>query len=1130
MADPDVRAVGELLGNEERYLANLQDKINHIQDKQRERAAEMRHHQPKYNDAATYRQEELKAAQENYKAALERYQAKREALGEAKYQEAIKAAPKNLTEAGANPSGPKAPPVPSLYDKANQSVKQVYQSDQYGNQTLVRTEYDIKSQGTTGVKISQQGTIGKKGEYQNEEGRASPFVGTKPGVYTPSQGPLAGQQVVIQEGRKAQTAGQLVQRLEGGPFSPASLNNPVQLQNKVFGIPIGETTEGSPFVYTAQPIDVKNEKGEVLYSSTVFTPNNDNRRPVGDNRLLLGSNPSGGLRDVESLAKKDYSKISDLTGISPETQRLFRVEAIKQSGNSFDNLLVEQFGITGSPLQDYLHLRNKITNEPNLIAFENFFRDVGESNEQFISTQVARLPLNKYGKAEVEGALNLFLVGPERLLSGGIKNIRENPEVIPVAYAGGAVLGYGTEVLQSSSAALAFETAESPVVVRSITSGLSKAADVLPTVVGGLFVAEQVPTVLAEKGFGNRAEKAGELAPVFVSFYEGTKVTQGLGENLFTNPVYAPVGKIGPEGIRDTVETRQFKPEIKQAVTDFLNDEGANTPQQSYLGRRGEVGGRSAQERAGAKTKAELRQRKAEQQQPFKLEKQQLAENEALFTLRGKGVERLIRRGEVVPTQALKTRTGEGTSLEVVQVKFQQGTGRVELTKDIVPQKQPVFDLKDVERSVPSRLRDQQAYTTIQEEKYNTILARQRTQQVQKLVNLFKEPAGNNEVGLIQPKNVLQERPVLEGRPRVPQSEYTTKTNVRTLYQEQNPNPAYLQRGTRSPREQAAYERLQRLGAQRGQQIKEQLPVIDRTIKGIPTEQERNTEITFVEEPAGRSIEETRQRKKRGFLAGQFSELSNKQGNDFRVTLINLQGTKQEQRPGIVQAQSNEQAQESALSFSLEQQPLLAQDLLQEQEQLSEQATEQITAQQTVFQLKPITEAPSKPPQEPVVREPRPEEPRSPFRETARPFEPRLRVPEEEEAVTSSFGLGGRKKRKGLYDVEVRRFNKFYRANAQGLRIEEAFGLGESIAQNTLAASFQIKPVGSGVAVEGSDRALVSSLVNKNTFGYSKKNANIIVEKPSQRLSTIGERTEIRAAKESASIFGGSSKRSPFVV
>jgi len=674
------------------------------------------------------------------------------------------------------------------------------------------------------------------------------------------------------------------------------------------------------------------------------------------------------------------------------------------------------------------------------------------------------------------------------------------------------MLVVGVGAIQSVGAAAATATAEAPLVIRTLTAGVSKGLNYAPTVAGGLFVAEQIPSVAAQQGAYNKSQTIGALAPGFIAFYEGAKSTQGIGEKVFTRPINIPTGKPNQQGIVDTITTRQFKPEITKEVKGLLES------------RRGEVGGRSAKERSGSITKAELRQRKSQQQQPFKLEKEQLAQNEALYTLRGKGVERLIRKGEVVPTQALKTQQeGGGVSLDVVQVKFRQEGGRVELTSERVPQRPAVFDLNNVERTVPVRLLKAQEYTSLQEQSVNSQLVQQRQRQVKNLLDLFKNNKPNNE--LVQPTgtSTIQEPPGAVRR-IIPRSPYVTTGNVRTLYPEvKTQRNNYLQRGVRNPRETAALERLRAAGARRQEQIRGQLPAIDRTVQGVPTIQERSTTVSFVEEVTGQGIQTGGLKKKRGFGQNQFQGLGSAQGNDFKVILLNKQESKQVTRQAQSTEQFTSQAQQPALAFIVEQQPaqLATQDVFQEQ--ATEQQKEQITIQKSTFNFSPTQQF--KEPGNPSTREPRPELPRGPFREPPnRTRIPRTREPPTEELPpVTPFGTKGKKKREELYDVYAKRFDKYYRASNQGLRLTEAAARGQEITDTTLAASFLVSPKDTGLPVSGSQKKRLFELVNKERFTTSKKDTNVLVEKPRYRLSTPTETLELQQAKKKKQrgIFGG---------
>lgn len=161
----ELRGIGNGLQSREKALGMLQEKISHVQDMINQRMSAMKHGVPKYADRETYRRAELATLQQRLQNDLTEYYQMRNNLGETVYGKAMRAAPKDyrtdLINAGNLPPGAPLPnQVNSIYDQSRQQVKQVYVKDQYGNQQLVRTEYNIAPVGQSGIKQTGGGSYG----------------------------------------------------------------------------------------------------------------------------------------------------------------------------------------------------------------------------------------------------------------------------------------------------------------------------------------------------------------------------------------------------------------------------------------------------------------------------------------------------------------------------------------------------------------------------------------------------------------------------------------------------------------------------------------------------------------------------------------------------------------------------------------------------------------------------------------------------------------------------------------------------------------------------------------------------------------------------------------------------------
>lgn len=95
----NARLLGQRLSLAEQNLGRLQDRIDSIRTAIKHRQEAGRGN--KYNDSATYRQEDLTRAQQNYDDALNNYYALRDTISPNDYTNALRAAPKNLFESGA---------------------------------------------------------------------------------------------------------------------------------------------------------------------------------------------------------------------------------------------------------------------------------------------------------------------------------------------------------------------------------------------------------------------------------------------------------------------------------------------------------------------------------------------------------------------------------------------------------------------------------------------------------------------------------------------------------------------------------------------------------------------------------------------------------------------------------------------------------------------------------------------------------------------------------------------------------------------------------------------------------------------------------------------------------------------
>lgn len=348
-----------------------------------------------------------------------------------------------------------------------------------------------------------------------------------------------------------------------------------------------------------------------------------NRSPNGRSRVLDEGRVLSGSDSSVSMGSSFDTQVSpEVTRPSyfyttKETDRQFRQRALTQQGGFKAFLADDQtgFGLSGDIKEDavyaYTKFRNRIFVEnPTILTVENFLRDVAESNKKTIENQAALDKKNFPNDTSIDlrtPLMKAFAVAPPAVLAGATQSVRETPETIPLSYGAGKVVSYGFGVAEGSTAALATATADSPLLVRSFTGGLARGVSALPVVVGGAFVAEDALGVSSEQGFVNQSAAAGRLLPSYLAFGVGARGMSERGANLFTEEVFVP-RVVSVDGVRDTVASRQFKSEVINEVNTFLQD------------RRGEVGGRSAKQRSGRMSQAELRERKSDRANQPKFE------------------------------------------------------------------------------------------------------------------------------------------------------------------------------------------------------------------------------------------------------------------------------------------------------------------------------------------------------------------------------------------------------------------------------------------------------------------------------------------------------------------------------
>jgi len=147
---------------------------------------------------------------------------------------------------------------------------------------------------------------------------------------------------------------------------------------------------------------------------------------------------------------------------------------------------------------------------------------------------------------------------------------------------------------------------------------------------------------------------------------------------------------------------------------------------------------------------------------------------------------------------------------------------------------------------------------------------------------------------------------------------------------------------------------------------------------------------------------------------------------------------------------------------------------------------------------------------------------RTPFERT--PARQIVEIPEE--PPITPFKTPTPDNRQGkLFDVEVRRQGQFRTFTTQGLRLDQAVQLGESVADTTAARSFKIVDRGTGQPISGDTRAQAERLLTPGRYREAKADKNIFVERSRFAINTPGEKGEIKPKR---GVFGDTTNNSPF--
>lgn len=866
----ELRNIGDQLNKQEHALALVQEKIAHVQEKIKQRQTEGK------SDAATYRRDELARLQENYASEYASYQHLREQVG-GQYSAAKSAAPKDYrTDLAPDPNtgGQKIVYTGTVENGKTYTTSnlQFIFDKQTATQGSSATVDAIKPKGS--VQSSQQASVNVPLGSGAPQGsvlvpRATPvnqFVSQPSGIFYTQGGQFGtGKAVLIREGGRAGQNARQTFALLGAP------------QRKVVGeITFGRRRSLGAEDYVSEllgkPLDLSyTEPSQVskIYETTYAIPNAASARfagfPVVDqsgNEIAFPARFVGTSESRQSFGKNDFLSLErQAPSISAGITRLdnygrSKADEARASGARVgvgsalvrvQNIgrLLEGAGSSLARAGEQLEVKNPFPTtqevEANkLLPLKEQTLGVGSEVKRNLLFRASKGAEafggvgESVGQALQERPLTAGLEGGSLFVGGIVGGIGEGFRLVKET---GYVIEEGQAIKKSGYLANAARIIGTTGEVTTTGAGLG---------LGAIYVGSTGLAIKNAPDTRTAGQLAGKAGIDLASFGVGAKIGSGV------------VGKAG-EGIQKIdsklflrTETfqdnkvlvqRTLRPELVPVV---LSERG------------GEVGGRSAKQRSGKLSKAELSQRKSIQQQPFKLEREVLSRDELLYTIKGKGVERLLRQGETVPTKILKTARPEGVSVEIAQVKARQGGLPITLTREGIPE-QNEFRLRRLTKDsgVPARLR-KLTETPLRSEDLSlkNSIVQQRSKQVKQLLTLFKNQEEGNGQVLVQTARTKINEPItpsLLKRKKLSASSYVTSAPIRTVYSEVVVSPQDYRLGVRGGidrRTQGALERLRVLGLKRQEQIKRQLPVPEKPYtKDVQTVfPKKSTEVVLREE------------------------------------------------------------------------------------------------------------------------------------------------------------------------------------------------------------------------------------------------------------------------------------------
>lgn len=565
------------------------------------------------------------------------------------------------------------------------------------------------------------------------------------------------------------------------------------------------------------------------------------------------------------------------------------------------------------------------------------------------------------------------------------------------------------------------------------------------------------------------------------------------------------------------------------------------------LGRSGEVGGRSARDRSLSPRQQARRAKPS--YQPYHLTEQNIAPGEQIYTVTGKGLKPDLRKGDIVPTQVLKTISPEGTSFDVTQIKQRISGGKetITSTRDLNLQKRPPESSPSTPQDPFYRRSEKTANPMDSTQLTNRRIPNQKTGKTKSNIIVGEETTLGYVKTTYQLEFPKRQAPIMN---RVLQRSSPPPSAASSAPGDRAPSSPDAS-GMKPQQKEVAYvapPREIKTGGDMGgparttsqsrrfryiQETPQTTPVTQdefqairegRNNPGYGSSQHRTAMAMDRLRAARDALRSGRVPATQGprDLQPQQPTISGKPASANDQHQVQVPRIGQDVRQSEFQVSAEEQAlrffvplsanmKAKAITISSQ---AVGQDQGQAQNQV--QIQNQVQVQIPVQKEKTIEEqkqrhrgglafaSPNMNPITPPVPPPIIPEPVSPVNKPE-PGRERNRQRETPNPVKFERNTGG----PNLFDVQVRRQGKFTQINNQGLRLEDAFKLGTNRVQNTLAASFQIIDERTNEPVSATQAGQFLG----PQFGSSKKNPDVFVQGRNFRLGTPGEKVEIRAAQ-----------------